>query len=123
MEEPAFLVPVQRVVGSIQIENDLLRRLAVRVQEQFHKQPLNRRRIVAHFVILARQRAAQLQPVQRRFAGHRRTVGTPRLQLARQDRHRRIMAQMVVVVQVFISQCQAKDALTHQRADRVFDQG
>jgi hypothetical protein len=33
VEEPALLVPVQRVVGGIQIEDDLLRRLAVRVQE------------------------------------------------------------------------------------------
>ena len=33
VEEPALLVAVQRIVGGVEVENDLLGRLAIRVQE------------------------------------------------------------------------------------------
>jgi hypothetical protein len=42
--------------------------------------------------------------VQRGFAGHRRAVRTPSFELAGQNRHHRIVAQVVVVVEVLISQ-------------------
>ena len=38
MEEAAFLVAVQRIVGGIQVEDDLLRRLLVGLQEQLDEQ-------------------------------------------------------------------------------------
>jgi hypothetical protein len=41
-----------------------------------------------------------LQPVQRALARHRRAVLALGLQLAGQHRHQRIVAQLVVVVQV-----------------------
>jgi hypothetical protein len=47
VEEPTFLVPVQRIVGGIQIENDLLRRALVCLQEQIDEQPLDRSRVMA----------------------------------------------------------------------------
>ena len=47
VEEPAFLMAVQRIVRGIEIEDDLLRRLPMRVQEQIDEQRLDRRRIVA----------------------------------------------------------------------------
>jgi hypothetical protein len=37
VKEAAFLMPVQRVVGGIQIQNDLLGRVLVRFQEQIDK--------------------------------------------------------------------------------------
>jgi hypothetical protein len=41
MEEPAFLVAVQRVVGGIEIENDLARRRLVGFEEEIDEQPLD----------------------------------------------------------------------------------
>jgi len=36
MEEPAFLVPVQRHIRRVEIENDFFRSLGVRFQPQIH---------------------------------------------------------------------------------------
>ena len=76
VEEPAFLLAVQRIVRGIQVEDDLPRRLGVRLQEQIDEQRLDRRRVMADLVVARRLRPAQLQPVQRDLAGHRRAVGT-----------------------------------------------
>ena len=46
VEEPPLLVAVQRVVGGVEIEHDLLRRLRVRVEEEVHEQRLDRRAVV-----------------------------------------------------------------------------
>ena len=54
VEEAAFLMTVQRIVGGIQIENDLLGGAMMRVQEHIDKQLLDRRRIVADLVIARR---------------------------------------------------------------------
>jgi hypothetical protein len=59
VEEPALLIPMDRVVGGVEIENDLLRRrrrrrrrrLRVRVEKEVDEQPLDRRGIVADLVI------------------------------------------------------------------------
>ena len=37
MEETPFLLPVQRIVGGIQIQNDFFRRLLVGLKEDFHQ--------------------------------------------------------------------------------------
>jgi hypothetical protein len=42
VEKAAFLMPVQRVVGGIQIENDLIWDASVRLEEQRDCKPLNR---------------------------------------------------------------------------------
>ena len=47
VEEPALLLPVQRVVRRIQVQDDLRRRLGVRVEEQIDEQRLDRRRVMA----------------------------------------------------------------------------
>ena len=44
VEEAPFLMAVQRVVGGVEIEDDLLRRAAVRLQKQIDEQRLDRRR-------------------------------------------------------------------------------
>src|SRR2546430_5946935 len=49
------------------------------LQEQIDQQMLDRHRAVADLVITRRLQLAQLQPVERRLAGHRRTFLTPRL--------------------------------------------
>jgi hypothetical protein len=65
MEEAAFLVAVQRVVGSVEVEDDLLWRLLVGFEEEIDEQAFDRGRIVAHLVIARRFGPAHLQPVQR----------------------------------------------------------
>src|SRR5439155_18550845 len=51
VEEPAFLVAMQRIVRRIEIENDLRRWAPMRLKEHVNEQRLDRRRIVAHLVI------------------------------------------------------------------------
>ncbi len=45
MEEPAFLVAMQRIVGGVEIERNLRRRLLVRIEEQIDEQRLDRIRV------------------------------------------------------------------------------
>ena len=71
VEEPALLMAVQRIVRGVEVEDDLLRGAAVRVEEQIDEQRLDRGAVVADLVITRRLRAAQLQPVQRALAGQR----------------------------------------------------
>jgi hypothetical protein len=122
VEEAAFLVAMQRVVGGIEIEDDLFRRLLVGVEEEVDEQAFDRRRVMADLVVSRRLDPAQFQPVQRRFARQRRTVRSLRRQLAGQNRHHRIMPQLVVVVEVLIAECDADDALHHHGLDLVFHQ-
>jgi hypothetical protein len=91
VEEAPLLMPVQPVVGGIEIKDDLLWRAGMGVQEQIDKHPFDRCRIMADLVIRAERRAAQFEPVERRFAGHRRAVAEPRGQLPGQDRDHRVM--------------------------------
>lgn len=86
MEKPAFLMAVQRVVGGVEVEHDLLRRPRMRRKEQLDEPPLDRRRIMADPEIARRLWPAQLQPIERAFAGHRRTIAAARRELARQHR-------------------------------------
>jgi hypothetical protein len=73
-------------------------------------------------VIAGRLRLAQFQPVERRFAGQRRTIGPLCRQLAAQHRHHRVVAQLVVVDQVLVAQGDPEHPLTHQARHRVLDQ-
>ena len=66
--------------------------------------------------------ARQFQPVQRRFARHRRAVLAPGLELARQHRHQRVVAKLVVIVQVLVAERDAEHALPDERGDRVLDE-
>jgi len=40
MEEAPFLVPVQRIVGGIQVQDDFFRRLRVGFEEDLHQQAI-----------------------------------------------------------------------------------
>src|SRR5215207_1141261 len=74
MEEAPFLVAMDRVVGGVEIENDLLGRALVRLQEQVDEQSFDRCAVVGDLVIARRLGPAQLKPVQRRLAGQRRAI-------------------------------------------------
>ena len=122
VEETLFLMPVQRIVGGVEIEGDLRPRHPMGVEKQVDKQPLDRRRVIADLVVAGRFQPAQFQPVERRFAGQRGTIRAPRGKLAAQYRHDRVMAQLVVVDQVLVAQRDPEHPLTHQSRHRVFDQ-
>jgi hypothetical protein len=115
-------MPVQWIIGGIQIEDDLLRRRVVGIQEAFNEQPLDRRRIGRQLGIARGLRAAQFQPVQRRLARRRRAVPTPRRKLAHQNRHHRIVPKPVVIDEVLVTQRQAEHTLTDQGPHFVFHQ-
>ena len=94
----------------------------MRVHEQIDQQPLDGNRIVTDPMIARRLQPAQFQPVQRRPAGYRRAVLASCCQLARQHRHHRIMAQLVVVIEVLIAKRDPKHPLRQQGYDLMLDQ-
>ena len=121
--EPAFLHPVQRDVGVVEIQHDLARRTPMRLEEQIHQQRIDLRAIAVDPVILRRMAPRRvLQPIERALPGQRLAVGPQhRAQLAGQHRERRVLAQLVVIVEIFVAQRQAEDALPHQRRDPMLD--
>jgi hypothetical protein len=122
VKESPFLAPVQRIVGRVEVENDLCRRRAMRVDEQLDEQPLDRRNVVADLVIARRFASGRvLEPVERALAGQRRTARPACLELAGEDRHHRIVAQPIMVEQVLIPQRQAEDPLADQRRNLMLD--
>ena len=102
--EPDPAVHADEAFVRIEIEDDLLGRPRVRLNKQVDQQIPDRHRIVADLVIARRLQLAQLQPIERRLAGNRRAVVAPGFQLARQHRHHRIVAQLVVVVEILIAE-------------------
>ena len=115
-------MPVQRVVGGVEVQGDLRWRRRMGVDKQVDKQPLDRRRVIADLVIAGRLRPAQFQPIERRFAGQRRTIGPLGRQLAAKHRHNRVVAQLVVVDQVLVAQRNPEHPLTHQTRHLVYHQ-
>ena len=65
---------MQRIVGGVEVEDDLRRDAAVRVKEQIDEQRLNGGTIMTDPVILRRLGPAQLQPVQGALAGQRGAI-------------------------------------------------
>jgi hypothetical protein len=131
VKETAQLMPVQRIVGRVQIQHDRLARLGGERQKRIDKPvfqlPMPRRDLL----IAALRRSShrrQFQAIERAFAGQRLATVTRidailarRVGLADQDRQQWIGTQPVVVVEVFIAQRQAEDTLLEQLFDRVFD--
>jgi hypothetical protein len=115
-------MPVQWIVGGVEIERDLRWRRRMGVEKQLDKQPLDDRCVIADLVIAGRLRPAQFQPVERRLAGQRRTIGAACFQLAAEHRHDRVVAQLVVVDQILIAQRNPEYPLTHQTRHLMDDQ-
>src|SRR3954453_8610586 len=123
MEEPAFLLAMQRVIGGIEIQRDLCRSLGVGIEEQIDEQSLDGRGIGGNAGMAGWLVAAELEPVQRAFARQRRALLAPGRQLARKRCQHRIMAELVVVVEVLITQRNANNPLHHQRLDGMLGVG
>ena len=74
MEEPSFLMSVNRIVGRIQVQNDLKRRSVLRIQEMVDHQPIDPFWIHHHLLVpFARSGigACQFQSIQCAFACQR----------------------------------------------------
>jgi hypothetical protein len=113
---------MDRIVGRVQIENDLLGRLWVGVEEEVDEQALDRRPIMADAVIArGRARGGVLQPVQGRLAGQRRAIAAPRGELAGEHRQDRIVPDLVMVDQVLVSERDPEDALADKGCDIMLD--
>jgi hypothetical protein len=117
VEEALRLMAVQRDVGGVQIEHDLSWRRGVRLEEQVRQQPVDGFSRVADLVIASRA-PHQLQPVQRALAGQRLV----QLALAAEQSQQRIVAQLLVIVEVLIAQRQPVDALREHLGELVGDQ-
>ena len=108
---------VERDVGRIQIEHDLVRSACgVRLDEHVHQQRVDLLRRVVDLVI-ALAAAGKFQPVQRALARQ----GCFQLAPARQHPHQRIVAQLLMIVEVLIAQRQPVDALRQHLRKLVLD--
>jgi hypothetical protein len=119
VEEAAFLVAVQRVIGGVQIEDDAARCGGVAVEEEVDEQSLDRRRVVPDLVVAAGSRRRMLEPVERALAGERGAPLAPGGELAGERRQHRIVAQLVVVDQVLVAERDPEHPLRHHRFDAV----
>src|SRR5439155_33129 len=98
---------------------DLFLEAHVRPPKQIDWKSLYRYRIVTDLVVARRLQLAQLQPVERRLPGDRRAIVAPRLELACQHRHQRIMAQFVVVIDILIAKGDPEHPLANECHDLV----
>ena len=121
VEKPPLLLAMQRIVGRIEVENDLPRFALLRLHKQVDQKIFDRHRIVADLVVARRRKLAQLQPVQCRLAGNRCAILAPRREFARQYRHHRIVPQLVVVVEILVAERDSERPLTDQGRDLMLD--
>jgi hypothetical protein len=82
MEEPPFLMAVQRVVAGVETENDLARRHPVGLKEEVDAQAPDRHPVVADLVIARVGEGSMLEPIQGAPAGQRRAAHALGPQLA-----------------------------------------
>ena len=132
MEEATFLRAMDGVVGSVQVENQLLRGFLLTVEKDVDKEPVYRFPIQDDApvpVALSLSGQSPLQPVQRAFPGQRlasvRRLAPiqPRgVAFARQGRQERIFAQLLVVAQVLIAERDPINPLPDQLLDAVLYQ-
>ncbi|GEM_PF-2922033 len=117
MKEAPFLRAVHRIIRRIEIEDDRRGRRRMRVHKHIDEQPIHRVVIGGDLLVAllrAERRRAEFEAIERAFAGAR-GVKIGRLG---EYGHQRIMAERVVIIQIFIPERQAVHALPHQLRDR-----
>jgi hypothetical protein len=133
VEEVPFLLAVQRVVGGVEVEHDLLGSRGKRLDEHV-QQHLVDELLSEHDPLVAVRRgvvrSGQLDAIQRARRGqaHAAIACTGALQplwipLPDSGRQQRVEAQLVVVVEILVAQRDTEDALRQEVADRVLDTG
>jgi hypothetical protein len=137
VEEAALLVAVQRIIGRVEVENDLSRWRLMCLEEQADEQAFDCRAVVANLMVdwppngvgapfpnpaANRRQRRMLEPVERALAGERGAVLAPRLELAGEGRQHRVVAQLVMVDQILVPERDAADALHEHGLDGVLHQ-
>ena len=132
LKEPAKLIAVDRIVGGVEVEDDLLwrRRMGFNKevgQKRFHLPQVGRDLLVPAALIGPRRR--QFESIERALAGQRfatvplaETILSARILFADKHRHQRIVSQLVMVVEIFVAQRQSENPLGDQVADSMLDQ-
>jgi hypothetical protein len=95
----------------------------VRLKKELDEQPLDGRAVVADLVITRRCQRRMLEPVQSALAGERCATFALSLELAGQRRQHRVVAQLVMVDDILISERNAEHPLGHHRRNAVLDLG
>jgi hypothetical protein len=132
LEKAAELIAVDGVVGGVEVENDLLRRRRMGFDKEvgqnlFHVGEVGRDLFVAAVFIGPWRR--EFQPVERTLAGQRlaaitfsHAILTAGIEFSGQHGHQRIVSQLVVIGEVFVSQSDAVHPLGDQFGDGMFDE-
>jgi hypothetical protein len=131
VEETALLVAVQRVIGGIQVEDDLGRRGGVRLQEQIYEQALDSLGAGDDLVVAAVGGGlgwGQLQADVGALAGQgfplvpgAQAVQAGGIGLADEGRQQGIETQGVVIIEVFVAQGESVVPLADELERGVFE--
>ena len=131
VKESAQLMAVDRIVGGVEIEHDLLRRRGMQRQKHLDEEVLDVAMPGDDFLVaalLVGPHGRQFQTVQRALARQRlaaifasASILAGRIGLAHQHGQKRIVAKGVMVVEVFVAQGQGEYPLGHQFGHGVFD--
>jgi hypothetical protein len=114
--EEALLLMAHRIVRSLEIENEAAGSGFVGLNEQVDEQRLHRLAVDGEFAVAVLGILRRMfRPVECRLACAHCAVGAARFQFARYQPKHRIMAQLVMVVQVFIAQRYAMHTLRQER--------
>jgi hypothetical protein len=129
VEEPSLLLPVQRVIRRIQIQDDPRRRRLVGIEKVVHEQRPGRIAVIDDLVVAPRgRRGGALQAIERAAARQRvpsvpisRTLRPRQIPLPRRQREQRIVTQRVVIVEILIAERLSQHSLRDQLLHRVLD--
>ncbi len=115
MIEATFLVAVNGIVRRVEIQDNPSRRRRMGIEIELDEQPLDRLCVMTNPQVAARRtRRRVLQTIERALAGKHRAILALRLQLVRQQGQDRIVAQLVVVVEILVSERNLTDPLADQ---------
>lgn len=128
VEEASFLFAVQRRVGRVEIENHLLGRFLMRFDKRLEQQLVDALELAADLRVAVGAVGCALEPIQGGLAGQRLAavpltlaIFSLQVTLAGQQRQHGVVAQLVVVVEIFVAQRDGVDALLDQLGDAVLD--
>lgn len=131
VEKPSFLLPVQRIIRSVEIKNNLLGRRIEASQEYLYEKLVYLSFVHHDFLVpIGIQQVARLQfqSVQRALPGECATVISTVLPvssgwigLAAYRSKKRIRSQRLMIVQIFVSEAQREYPLRNQITNRMFD--
>src|ERR1700752_795073 len=116
VEEPALLFAVQSQIGGVHVQDDLGWCALVGLDEYLYQQLIHRIFPESDLLVTVLSAGPQLHPIQRALAGQR---GLQFLSSC-QNPEDRVLAQLLMIVEIFIAQFQTIDPLRKHLLNRVF---